>query len=142
MRRLLRTTIGIVILVEAIAFLSGAALHLGVPLPVPFTESRSLLIALFEAGSGVVLLVAARAIAARKPSAWKLAVAGHVSGVAGITWGIGTRGATFAAASSHHKPMLLFLIVALIALSAPVCRQALENGKHRPRRRKRPVQAL
>ena len=142
MRKVLRTTIGLVVLVEALAFLMGAALHLGVSLPVPFVESRSLFSAVAEAASGIVLLFAVAAIATRERRAWKLAVAGHVLGVAGIAWGIATRGSAFASQASHHPPMLLFLIVALIALSIPVCRQALENGRHRSRRRRRALQTL
>ena len=142
MRKLLRITIGLVILLEAMAFLLGAVLHLGISLPGPLRESRSLLTAVLEAGSGVLLLVAASAIASRKRKAWKLAVAGHVVGVAGIAWGIVTGGPASAAQSSHHRPMLMFVIVALIALSTPVCRQALENGRQRHRRRKRSLQTV
>lgn len=142
MRKLLRTTIGLVVLVEALAFLMGAALHLGVSLPVPFAESRSLFGAAAEALSGIILLLAVAAIATREPRAWKLAVAGHVLGVAGIVWGIATGGSAFASQASHHPPMLLVLVVALIALSIPVCRQALENGRHRSRRRRRAVPTL
>lgn len=141
-RKLLRIAIGVVILIEAIALLIGAVHHVGISLPGPFRESRSLLTAVLEAGSGVVLLLAASAIATRKRKAWKLAVAGHVVGVAGIAWGIVTGGPASAAQSSHHRPMLLFLIVALIALSTPVCRQALENGRQRHRRRKRSLQTV
>lgn len=141
MRKLLRMTIGLVILLEAIAFLLGAVLHLAISLPVPFRESRTLLTAVLEAGSGVLLLVAASAIATRKRKAWELAVAGHVVGVAGIAWGIVTGGSA-SAAQSHHRPMLLFAIGALIALSIPVCRQALENGRQRHRRRKRSLQTV
>lgn len=142
MRKLLRTTIGLVIMVEALAFLMGAALHLGVPLPVPFAESRSLFSAIAEAVSGIVLLVAVAAIATREPRAWKLAVAAHVLGMAGVVWGIAGRGSAFTSQPSHHPTMLLFLIVALIALSIPVCRQAVENGRHRSRRRRRAVPTL
>lgn len=135
MEKLLRSVIGLVIVVEAIAFLVGVALHLGVPLPVPFAESRSLRSAVLEAGSGIILLIAAGAALTHRSRAWKIAVAAHVAGVASITLGIAMRGAGLQAQSSHHPLMLLVLIGVLIGLSIPPCRRVLEDGKRRSKRR-------
>lgn len=140
MRKVLRATFGIVALVEGLAFFVGAVLHLGLALPVPWVEARSFSSALLETAAGVVLVLAAAAIAARRRTAWKLAVAGHVAGVASVAWGIATAGSSFASQSSHHSMMLLLLIVVLIALATPPGRQALENGRRRSRRRKRVLQ--
>jgi hypothetical protein len=141
-RKLLQATIGLVAFVEAMAFFLGTALHLGVPLPVPFVESRSLVSAALEAASGVILLIAVAAIATQKRSAWEVAVASHVVGVASIAFGIAVRGTGFGAQSSHHPPMLLVLIVVLIALSTPPCRHALGSGRRRSKRRRRVLQTL
>ena len=142
MRKLLRAMIALVAFVEAMAFFLGTALHLGVPLPVPFVESRYLVSAVLEMASGVFLLVAVAAIVAHRRRAWETAVAAHVAGVASIAFGIAVRGAGFGAQSSHHPPMLLVLIIVLIALSTPPCRHALGNGKQRSKRRRRVLQSL
>jgi hypothetical protein len=138
-RKILRAAIGIVAFLEGLAFFAGAALHLGLQLPVPWVEARSFSSVLLETASGVVLVLASAAIMARRRPAWKLAVAGHVVGVASIAWGIAT-GGSFANQSSHHSLMLLLLIVVLIGLATPPCRHALENGRRRSRRRKRVLQ--
>ncbi|HYO45887.1 MAG TPA: hypothetical protein VEY33_04280 [Gemmatimonadota bacterium] len=139
----MRATCGLVVLIEAIAFFVGAGLHLGISLPVPFIETHHLSSAVLEAGSGVFLLIAAAAVLAHRPRAWKIAVAAHVTGVASIAFGIAKHGGGSAAQSSHHPAMLLVLIVVLIGLSTPPCRHALETGRRHSRpRRRRILQAL
>ena len=140
MRNILRAAIGTVLFLEGLAFFGGVALHLGIRLPSPYVENFSYSSALAETVSGVVLLVAAVATAVRPRFAWKLAVIGHVLGVASIAWGSANAGS--ALGPSHHPGMLLLLIVVVIALSMPFCRQALENGRHRSRRRRRYIQAM
>jgi uncharacterized membrane protein YfcA len=98
--------------------------------------------AVLETVSGVLLVIAALAVIARDRRSWKLAVAAHVAGVASIAFGIAVGGGSPAAQSGHHPTMLLVLIVALIALSMPLCRHALENGRRHGRRRRRILQAL
>lgn len=142
MRKLVRTGFGAVVAAEGLAFIAGAALHVGLPVPGPYAESGSLSSALLEGVSGAVLLASAAAMVAGKPLAWKLAVAGHVLGVASIAWGIATRSAGLSTQASHHPPMLLLLILVLIALSIPATRHVIENGKHRSRRRRRVLQTL
>lgn len=139
---MVRGTAGLVALIEAMAFFVGAALHLGIPLPVSYIETHYLPSAVLEAGSGIFLLFAAVAIMAHKRSAWKIAVAAHVAGVASIAFGIAARGGGPAAQSGHHQAMLLVLIAVLIALSMPLCRHALETGRRRSRRRRRILQTL
>lgn len=141
-RKLVRATFGLVALIEAMAFFVGAGLHLGISLPVPFIEIHYLPSAVFEAGSGVFLLIAAVAVLAHRPRAWKIAVAAHVAGVASIAFGIAARGGGPAAQSGHHPAMLLVLIVVLIGLSTPPCRHALETGRRHSRRRRRILQTL
>ena len=135
MKKLLRTVVALVALAEAFAFFVGTALHLGVPLPVPFAESAGLSVALIEAAGGVLLLIAAAAIVTHRRQAWQIAVAAHVGGVVALTYGI-TRGGGVAMQPSHHRPMLLFLSVALVALATPPIRNVLENGRRRRRQRK------
>ena len=142
MRNLVRTVFGAVVAAEGFAFIAGAALHVGLPVPGPYAESGSLTSALLEGISGAVLLTSAAAMVARKPLAWKFAVAGHVLGVASIALGIATRSASLSTQASHHPPMLILLIVVLVALSIPASRHAIENGKHRVRRRRRVLQTL
>ena len=135
MKKLLRTVVALVALTEAFAFFVGTALHLGAPLPVPFAESARLSVALLEAAGGVFLLIAAAAIFTHRRRAWQIVVAAHVGGVVAITYGI-ARGGGVAIQPSHHRPMLLFLIVALVALATPPIRNALDNGRRRRRLRR------
>lgn len=134
MRKKIRAMVGLVALIEALAFFVGAALS--------FIEVRYLPSAVLEAGSGVLLLVAAVAILAHRQRAWKIAVAAHVAGVASIALGIAARGGGPAAQSGHHQVMLLVLVVVLIILSTPLCRHALETGRHYSRRRRRILQTF
>lgn len=134
-KKLLRTVVALVALAEALAFFVGTALHLGVPLPVPYGESERLSVALVEAAGGALLLIAAAAILTHRRQAWQIAVAAHVGGVVAITYGI-TRGGGVAMLPSHHRPMLLFLIVALVALATPPIRNVLENGRRRRKQRR------
>jgi hypothetical protein len=140
-RNLLRTTIALVMLLEGVAFIAGAGLHLGLSLPGPFVESKSLPTALLEAGSGALLLIVVVAIAARYRRAWEIAIAAHVAGVTTIAFGIATRGSSLASQVSHHPPMLLITMAALVALATPPCRSALESGRRR-RNRHRVLQSL
>ena len=140
MRKLLRTIVTLVALAEALAFFVGTALHLGVSLPIPFVESRSLSVALLETASGALLLIAAVAVVIHWRRAWQVAVAAHVAGVVSIAYGIATRGSSIALQPSHHRPMLLILIGALIAIATPPVRNALENGRRRRRHRYQVIQ--
>jgi hypothetical protein len=133
-QKILRTIIMVVLLFEAAAFFAGAMLHLGMPLPLPYVESESLRFAFLEAVSGALVLVAFGAAVMRKRYAWKIAVTANIAGVAGIAYVTAVGGPS--AQSSHHQPMILLLIVILIGLSLPPCRQALQNGRHVRRRRK------
>lgn len=139
MQKILRTVIGLVLLLEAAAFLMGAMLHLGMPLPLPYVEDGSLRFAFLEAVCGALLLVAFGAATLRKRNAWKIAVGANIAGVAGIAYVTAVGGPSMQ--SSHHQPMILLLVVVLIGLSIPRSRQALENGRH-VRRRRRILQTL
>lgn len=141
MRKLVRTVFGVVVSVEGVALIAGAALHVGLPVG-PYAESGSLSAALLEGISGAVLLTSGAAMVGGKRLAWKLAVAGHVLGVGAIAWGIATRSAGLSTQASHHPPMLILLIVVLVALSLPASRHVIENGRHRVRRRRRVLQTL
>ena len=139
MQKILRSIIALALLFEAAAFFGGAMLHLGMSLPLPYAEVESLGFALLEAAIGVVLLVAFGATVVRRRNAWKIAVVANVVGVAIVAYV--TTGGVQGAQSSHHQPMLILLIVVLVGLSLPRCRQALENGRH-VRRRRRMLQAF
>lgn len=142
MRKLIRSMITVLVLVEALGFFVGAALHLGIPMPLPFVESRYLPSVVLETGIGIFLVIAALAILARDRRAWKLAVAAHVAGVAGIAFGIAVGAGGSATQMGHHPTMLLVLIVALVALSLPFSRHALEQTRRHGRRRRRMLQAF
>lgn len=141
MRKLLRAIVALVALAEAFAFFVGTVLHIGVQLPVPFVESTRLSVAFLETASGALLLIAAAAIVIHWRRAWQIAVAAHVAGVASIAYGIATRGSSMAMGPSHHRPMLLILIGALIAIATPPVRNALENGRRRRRHRYHAMQS-
>ncbi|HJU86162.1 MAG TPA: hypothetical protein VJ788_02195 [Gemmatimonadota bacterium] len=139
MQKILRSIIALALLFEAAGFFVGAMLHRGVSLPLPYAEVESLRFALLEAAGGVVLLAAFGATVLRKRTAWKIAVVANVVGVAILAYV--TTGGVPGTQPSHHQPMLILLIVVLVGLSIPRCRQALENGRH-VRRRRRIIQAF
>lgn len=145
---MLRVAIAIVALAEAASLFVGAALHLGMPVPAPFSEPVYLPSAVLEAGAALMLGYAALGIALRKGRAWQLAVAAHVLGVAAVVFGIGARAtgrtARVTIESGHHPKTLLVLILVLVVLSLPPCRRAIEGtlkrggryGRYRRRRRR------
>jgi hypothetical protein len=139
LHKIVRTVVAVALLFEAGAFILGAMLHLGVPVPLPYVETRSLRFALVEAASGGLLVIAFGAALLHKRIAWKLAVGANVAGVASIAY-VTARGSA-SAQSSHHQAMLILLILVLVGLSIPRCRHALENGRH-VRRRRRVLQSL
>ena len=142
MRKLLRTVVALVALAEAFAFFVGTALHLGVPLPVPYVESTHMSSVLVETASGVLLVIAAAAIFTHRRRAWQIAVGAHVAGVVSIAYGIATRGSSVAMQPSHHRPMLVLVIAALVALATPPIRNALEIGRRRHRHRRHRHQVM
>lgn len=137
MRNLVRPALGLVFVIEAMALFVGAALHLGLPLPIPLREIQSLPSAVLEAATGVFLLIAAAAVMAHSRRAWKSAVVAHVAGVASIAFGIASRAGGGPGRAGHHPEILLVFIVVLVVLSTPFCRQALANGHRRRSRRRR-----
>lgn len=137
--KIVRTVVGLALLIEAAAFVLGAMLHLGLPLPLPYVERESLRLAFVEAASGGLLLLAFGAVLLHRRIAWKLAVGANVVGVASIAYATARGGA--AAHTSHHQAMLILLILVLVGLAIPRCRHALENGRH-VRRRRRILQTL
>lgn len=138
---MLRVVIAAVALAEAASLLTGAALHLGMPVPAPFFEPKYLPSAVLEGAAGALLLGAVWGIVTRPGRAWRLVVTAHVVAVAAIVFGIGARATGRAARmpteAGHHPATLLVLIVVLVALALPPCRRALGDARRRSRRRRR-----
>ena len=82
------TVISVLMVLEAITFLVAALLHLGIQLPLGFSEPQIIPATIVEGLCGIFLAVSAYAVIARKTWAWGGAIAAHVFAVAGVLLGI------------------------------------------------------
>src|SRR6266487_1013922 len=82
------TVISVLIVLETITFLLAALLHLGVQLPLGFTEPPIIPAAIVEGLCGLFLALSAYAVFTRRTWAWSIATAAHVFAVAGVLLGI------------------------------------------------------
>ncbi len=123
------TVISALIVVEAITFLLATLLHLGIPIPLGFSEPRIILAAIVEGLCALLLSLSAYAVFARKTWAWRVAIAAHAFAVAGVLLGITAlalgRGPSTEANTIYHRVMLVVLVVVLAGLSTPGARAAL-----------------
>jgi hypothetical protein len=78
------TVISVLIGAETITFLLATLLHLGIPVPIGFTQPQIIPAAIVEGLCGIFLAVSAYAIFTHKTWAWRVALAAHVFAVAGV----------------------------------------------------------
>ncbi len=80
--------INVLIVGEATTFLLATLLHLGIPVPLGFTQPQIIPAAIVEGLCGIFLAVSAYAIFTYKTWAWRVALAAHVFAVVGVLLGI------------------------------------------------------
>ncbi len=130
----------ILVVLEAITFLGGALLHLGVRIPLGFAvlvEPRIPDAVIVEGLCGLFLSVGAYAMFTRK--AWAALVAAHVFAVAGVLLGIGALavglGPTTELNYVYHRTILVVLVAGLVLLWTPSVKEALGRGDRALQRR-------
>jgi hypothetical protein len=123
------TVISVLIVGEAITFLLAALLHLGVELPLGFTEPQIIPAAIVEGLCGLFLAVSAYGVIARTSWAWVVALAAHVFAAAGVLLGITAlalgAGPSTEANTIYHRVILGVLIVVVVLLVTPGVRTTL-----------------
>src|SRR5260221_7703586 len=77
------TVMSVLIVAETITFLLATLVHLGIPVPLGFTQPQIIPAAIVEGFCGIFLAVSAYAVFAHKTWAWRVALAAHVFAVAG-----------------------------------------------------------
>src|SRR5260221_9627883 len=78
----------VLIVAETITFLLATLVHLGIPVPLGFTQPQIIPAAIVEGLCGIFLAVSAYAVFAHKTWAWRVALAAHVFAVAGGPLGV------------------------------------------------------
>jgi hypothetical protein len=82
------TVMSVLIVAETITFLLATLVHLGIPVPLGFTQPQIIPAAIAEGLCGIFLAVSAYAIFTYKTWAWRVALAAHIFAVAGVLLGI------------------------------------------------------
>ncbi len=124
--------ISILNVAEVITFLIAALIHVGIPIPLGFSEPRNIVAAIVEGLCWLFLSVSAYALFTRKTWAWRIAVAAHTFAAAGVILGIiaTIRGNGTEANFIYHRVILVVLIIVLALLMTPGARAVLGRGKH------------
>jgi hypothetical protein len=113
----------VALLFAGIVHLVGARISLGVAV---FEEPPILPACIVEGLAGLIFLLAAYTVFARRGQAWSATLTAHLFAIAGFLVGIGaTRGGTTTFNHDYHYVMLALFIVGLILLVAPGTRAAL-----------------
>lgn len=127
--------VGVISALEALTFLIGALLHLGVEIPLGFVvleEPRIFPAVIVESLCGLFLAVVAYTVLARKSWAWPAAVAGHAFALGGVLLGVTALalggGPNTALNYVYHRTMLVVLVAVLVVLATPAGRNALGRG--------------
>ena len=125
--------IGALVAAEAVVFILAALLHLGVPLPVGFSEPRILPAFVVETLIGLFFALSAFAVFVRKKWAWGATVGAHVFSIAGISLGMAAMtfspGRGTEANESYHRVMMAVAVASIILLLMPGAKRALGHTK-------------
>lgn len=123
--------ISVLIIGETATFLLASLLHLGVPIPLGFSEPQNIPATIVEGLCWLFLATSLYALFAHKTWAWWLTVAAHVFAILGVFLGIfATRNSTGDEANFiYHRVILVVLIVTLILLVTPGARAAMGYSK-------------
>ena len=135
------TTLRVLVPLEALTFLLGALLHLGVRIPLGFAvlaEPQIIDATIVEGLCGLFLAVSAFAVFTRRSWAWPVAIAAHAFAVAGVLLGIGALAAGLGSTTElnyvYHRVVLVVLVSCLALLLTPIGRAALGLGDRVSRR--------
>ncbi len=129
------TAVGVLAVLYAVTFLTGALLHLGVRIPLGFavlSEPRIFPATIVEGLCGLFLAVGGYAALTRRTWAWPAVTAAHAFALGGVILGI-TALAVGAGPSTelntvYHRVMLVALAAGLVLLLTPIGRAALGRG--------------
>jgi hypothetical protein len=134
-RNAIAVAVGVVSALEALTFLAGALLHLGVEIPLGFVvleEPQIFPAVVVESLCALFLGVAAYAVLARKSWAWSAAVAGHAFALGGVLLGVTAIALSGGPSTTlnyvYHRAMLVVLAAVLVVLATPAGRNALGRG--------------
>ena len=129
------TTLRVLVPLEAVTFLLGASLHLGIRIPLGFAvlaEPRMIDATIVEGLCGLFLAISAYAVFTRRRWAWPAAIAAHAFAVAGVLLGIGALAAGLGPTTElnyvYHRVILVVLVAGLALLLTPIGRAALGRG--------------
>ena len=118
--------------VVAATFLVASPIHLGLRIPLGFAtlaEPRILPAAVVEGACGLVLLVAAWGLFARKRWAWTAAIVAQLFALAGVALGIFAlamgRGPTTTTNFIYHRVIAVALVAGLALVLSPAVRREL-----------------
>jgi hypothetical protein len=129
------TTLRVLIPLEAVTFLLGALLHLGVRIPLGFAvlaEPRIVPATIVEGLCGLVLAIGAYAVFADRAWAWPVVTAAHAFAVAGVLLGMAALAVGAGPSTElnyvYHRVILVVLVAGLALLLTPLGRAALGRG--------------
>jgi hypothetical protein len=137
--RVLTRTFRVLIVLETLAFLCFALLHLGVRIPLGFAvlqEPQRPYAVIVEGVAAIVLALAATAVFTRRTWAWAAATTAHAVALAGVLWGMiaiaAGRGPHTQLNDTFHRVMAVVLAAGLILLLTRRGRAALDSASTPP----------
>lgn len=126
------TLITVLIVGETVTFLLASLLHLGVPIPLGFTQPQLIAAAIVEGLIWLFLSVSLYAMFAHRTWAWGVTLAAHIFSVAGVGVGIFETSRSGAGGEPnfvYHRVIMVALIVVLALLATPAARATLGHGR-------------
>lgn len=131
-RSAVAAVIRIVVVFDAVALLFAGIVHLvGARIPLggaAFVEPPIIPAGVVESLAGVVFVVAAYALFARRSWAWVVTLAAHLFAIAGFLLGLwATRLGTTPFNYDYHRVMLAVFVAGLILVLTPPARAALRT---------------
>lgn len=127
------TAVGVLMVVEGVVFVLAALLHAGVQLPLGIDEPRIIAAMIVEGVIGIAFFVAAWAVFANRPAAWKGAVAAHAVAVAGVLLGMVAlglgQGPRTPANDVYHRVMIVLAALLVVFLRTRAGRAAFSADR-------------
>jgi membrane-anchored protein YejM (alkaline phosphatase superfamily) len=137
--RVLTRTFRVLVVLEMLAFLCFALLHLGVRIPLGFAVLQELqrpYAVIVEGVAAIVLALAATAVFTRRTWAWAAATVAHAVALAGVLWGMiaiaAGRGPHTQLNDTFHRVMAVVLAAGLILLLTRRGRAAVDSASTPP----------
>jgi hypothetical protein len=125
-RQVAAILISALLVLEGATFLLFGLLHLGLDLPIGFSEPRIIPAFIVESLCGLFLLAAAYAVTAQKAKRWLLAVSAHVCAILGVLLGMTAlalgAGPRTPTNELYHRVILVVLILGPVFFFTPWAR--------------------